>query len=118
MPIRLPFEPAYSQALKTSWSLSKRTKGDQFRKKPIRKINAERVNTFLRKAAVPAVSSRGITNDKALPTANKKKGKTRSVGVQPCQGACSSGAYKFDQLPGLLTNIIKATVAPRNTSRE
>ena len=33
----------------------------------------------------------GITNASALPTAKRKKGKTRSVGVQPCQGACSSG---------------------------
>ena len=118
MPIIEPFEPAYSQALKTSWSFSYRIKGDQFKKKPIRNISAERVNTFLRKAEVPAVSSRGITNDNALPTANKKKGKTRSVGVQPCQGAWASGAYKLDQLPGLFTKIIKATVAPRNTSRE
>ena len=32
-----------------------------------------------------------ITKAKALPTANKKKGKTKSVGVTPCQAACSNG---------------------------
>jgi hypothetical protein len=26
-----------------------------------------------------------------MPTMNRKNGKTRSVGVHPCQGACSSG---------------------------
>ena len=26
------------------------------------------------------------------PTMNKKKGKIKSVGVQPCQAACSKGA--------------------------
>jgi hypothetical protein len=84
----------------------------------MRKMSRERVITFLRKVAVPASSNRGITNDKAFPTANKKNGKTRSVGEQPCQGAWASGAYKFDQLPGLFTSIMNATVAPRKTSRE
>jgi hypothetical protein len=32
-----------------------------------------------------------------------KKGKTRSVGVQPFQSACSNGGYMADQSPGLLT---------------
>ena len=32
-----------------------------------------------------------ITKLMALPTANRKEGKTRSVGVNPCQWACSSG---------------------------
>ena len=27
------------------------------------------------------------------PTINTKKGKMRSVGVQPCHSACSNGAY-------------------------
>jgi hypothetical protein len=36
----------------------------------------------------------GRANDRAIdvPTMNRKKGKIRSVGVQPCQGACRSGA--------------------------
>ena len=34
----------------------------------------------------------GITKDKALPTAKRKKGNTRSVGVRPCQGACAKGS--------------------------
>ena len=32
-----------------------------------------------------------ITKLIAFPTANKKEGNTRSVGVNPCQCACSSG---------------------------
>lgn len=76
------------------------------------------LNTFLRNTEVPAACSLGITKAMALPTANRKKGNTRSVGVHPCQGACASGAYRCDQLPGLFTRIMNATVAPRNTSRE
>ena len=30
--------------------------------------------------------------DMAMPTMNKKKGKTKSVGVQPCHSACLKGA--------------------------
>jgi len=33
----------------------------------------------------------GITKLKALPTANKKEGNTRSVGVNPCHCACNNG---------------------------
>src|SRR5829696_5203922 len=117
IPIKVPFAPAYSHDLKVRCSPSHRTKGDQLRKKPMRKMSSDRVSTFLRKAVVPASSNRGITKAKAFPTANKKNGKTRSVGVQPCHGAWARGAYKFDQLPGLFTSIIKATVAPRKTSR-
>src|SRR5439155_18815956 len=54
----------------------------------------------------------------ATPTMNRKKGKIRSVGVQPCQSACRSGAYTAPHVPGLLTSTIPATVSPRNTSRE
>ena len=63
-------------------------------------------------------SNLGNTKAMALPTANKKKGKTKSVGVIPCQVACFNGAYILPQLPGLFTNIMSATVAPLNTSSE
>ena len=82
------------------------------------KINRVRLTTFPQNFAGPAASKRGITKDIALPTANKKKGNTKSVGVQPCQGACSSGPKICAQDPGLLTRIISATVAPLKTSRE
>ena len=52
----------------------------------------------------------------ALPTANKKNGKTKSVGVHPCQLACANGLKICPQEPGLFTRIIKATVAPLKTS--
>jgi hypothetical protein len=54
----------------------------------------------------------------ALPTANRKKGKTKSVGVQPCQLAWAKGLKVLAQEPGLFTKIINATVAPLKTSNE
>ena len=41
-----------------------------------------------------------------------------SVGVAPCHLACKSGGNTCDQLPGVLTRIIKAMVMPLNTSKE
>ena len=52
----------------------------------------------------------------ALPTANRKDGNTRSVGVNPCQAECSSWE-KLGSPPGVLTMIMKQTVMPRKTSR-
>src|SRR5688572_5404895 len=52
------------------------------------------------------------------PTMNRKNGKIRSVGVHPCHGACSSGAYTVSQSPGLLTTTMAAIVMPRNTSSD
>ena len=52
----------------------------------------------------------------AEPIMNKKKGKTKSVGVQPCQSACNNGAYTCAQEPGVLTKIIKAIVIPLKAS--
>ena len=54
------------------------------------KISTVRLITFCQKIFFS--SSRGITNAMALPTANKKNGNTKSVGVTPCQPACSNGA--------------------------
>src|SRR5690606_18437095 len=53
-----------------------------------------------------------LRNEKniAAPTINKKKGNTRSVGVQPCQSACWNGAYISLHEPGVLTRIINAIV--------
>ena len=67
------------------------TKGHQFKKRPIIKMRRERLITFTQKTLDPASRNLGITNDSAFPTANKKNGKTRSVGVQPCQSACCKG---------------------------
>jgi len=53
-----------------------------------------------------------------IPTIKRKKGKTRSVGVQPFHFECCKGWYTKSQLPGLLTIIIKATVNPLKISRE
>ena len=67
----------------------------------------------------PSPSARYLSMEKlmALPTANKKDGNTRSVGVNPCQLACNSGAKAVAPSPGVLTIIMKQTVNPRNTSR-
>lgn len=54
----------------------------------------------------------------AFPTANKKEGNTRSVGVNPCHEACNSGANGVAPLPGVFTIIMKHTVMPRNTSSD
>ena len=56
-----------------------------------------------------------ITKLIALPTANMKEGKTKSVGVKPCYAAWFNGAYAVALLPGVFTIIIKQTVMPRNT---
>ena len=63
-------------------------------------------------------SLREKENEMETPTINRKKGKTRSVGVQPCHSACLRGAYTCVQLPGLLTNIIPAMVSPRKASKD
>src|SRR5579871_3432300 len=52
------------------------------------------------------------------PTMNRNDGKTRSVAVQPSQGACFSGSYTACHDPGLLTRIIPASVIPRKASSE
>src|SRR6187549_1076022 len=53
----------------------------------------------------------------ALPTAKRKEGKTRSVGVNPFQFACNKGEKVVAELPGVFTMIIRQTVNPRKTSR-
>jgi len=52
----------------------------------------------------------------ALPTANRKEGNTRSVGVNPFHLAWLSGQNASP--PGLFTIIMKQIVIPRNTSRD
>lgn len=77
-----------------------------------------RLNTFLKNAA--SLISLYLPREKliALPTANKNDGKTRSVGVNPCHCACSSGEKASAPLPGVFTIIIKQIVIPLKTSRE
>src|SRR5687768_17518556 len=54
----------------------------------------------------------------ATPTMNRKNGKIRSVGVQPCQSACLSGPYMWCHEPGLFTMSIAAMVMPRKMSSD
>ena len=54
----------------------------------------------------------------ALPTAKRKEGNTRSVGVQPFQWAWRNGEYVKVSLPGVFTMIIKQTVIPLKISRD
>ena len=51
------------------------------------------------------------------PTINRKKGKTKSVGVQPSQGGCRKGGKTWFQVPGVFTKIIRAIVIPRKASK-
>jgi hypothetical protein len=53
-----------------------------------------------------------------FPTANKKEGKTKSVGVNPCQLACKKGAKVSEGSPGVFTMIIKQMVIPLKTSKD
>ena len=57
-----------------------------------------------------------FTKANAFPTANRKEGKTKSVGVNPCQLACSNGPKVKLQSPEVFTIIIKQMVIPRKTS--
>jgi hypothetical protein len=52
------------------------------------------------------------------PTRKRKLGKTRSARVQPFQSAWRSGGKTWSGSPGLLTRIMRATVAPRRMSTE
>ena len=52
------------------------------------------------------------------PMMNMKKGKTKSVGVNPNQLACPSGLYIELHDPGLFTIIIPAIVIPRRISSD
>jgi hypothetical protein len=54
----------------------------------------------------------------ALPTANKKEGNTKSVGVNPFHSACKNGANVAAPSPGVFTMIIKQIVIPLNTSSD
>jgi len=90
--------------------------GNQYIRKPNKKIRIVLLNILVRNAEL--LISLYLCNEKliALPTANKNEGKTRSVGVNPCQVACKSGGYGSAPLPGVLTIIIKQIVIPLKTS--
>ena len=81
-------------------------------------MRAARLNTFVRNAVLLICLYLSREKLIALPTANKNDGKTRSVGVKPCQAACSNGLKGTAPLPGVLTIIMKQIVIPRNTSNE
>ena len=49
---------------------------------------------------------------------NRKVGKTKSVGVNPCQEACFNGPYVNVPFPEVLTKIMAANVIPRRMSNE
>ena len=76
-----------------------------------------RLNIFDSTAPLPICWYFFIVKLIALPTANKKDGKTRSVGVKPFQAAWFSG-QKAPLLPGVLTMIMKQIVIPRKTSSD
>ena len=118
MRCKTPNMRTFSQGLKTKPVSDHFTNGLQFKNNPIAKIKMVRLITLDQNSEGPAFCNLGITKDNALPTANKKKGNTKSVGVHPCQLACPNGLKILAQEPGLFTKIIRATVAPLNTSKE
>src|ERR1700759_3228953 len=73
-------------------------------------------NIFPRTAAWLNVFHFAMAKLIAFPTAKRNEGNTRSVGVNPCQCACSRGEY-VNLLPDVFTMIIKQIVIPLNTSR-
>src|SRR5450755_448727 len=93
--------------------------GSPFRNKPIRKIIALRRRVWSSRVRFDSPRCRRDRNDRLrdTPTIKRKNGKIRSVGVQPFQSECFSGA-KAKSFPGLFTRIMAAMVAPRKTSSE
>jgi hypothetical protein len=92
------------------------TNGYQDNKYPIRKMRKVLLRILPATLPWPIPAILGMVNAMALPTANKKEGKTRSVGVKPCQEACSRGSNGADPA-WLFTMIMKHTVIPLKTSR-
>lgn len=67
------------------------TNGNQFNSNPRRKMIIVRLNIFSKTSFLESFCHLGVTKLKALPTANKKDGNTRSVGVNPFHCAWSKG---------------------------
>ena len=88
-----------------------------FSKNPVRKIKKALTTIFFNEATLSVSLYLAKANERAVPTMNRKKGKTRSVGVQPLHAACFKGEKTLPQDPGLLTKIIPAIVMPLSTSR-
>src|SRR5262245_16051451 len=100
--------------------VEKSKNGIAWRSRPSAKITAARRSARAARTDrdSPASPRRPIAKAIDTPTMNRKNGKTRSVGVQPCHSACWSGGYTYRHDPGLFTSTMPATVAPRNTSSE
>jgi hypothetical protein len=98
-------------APEASWAKN----GNQLRRYPIRKMRKVRFRIFISTDEWPSPAHLGMVKAMALPTAKRKEGKTRSVGVNPSQAACRSGANAGPAW--LLTMIMKNTVIPLKTSR-
>jgi hypothetical protein len=79
-------------------------------------MSAVLLKILVRIAELLMLTHLGITKLIAFPTAKRKDGKTKSVGVKPCHLACCKGA-KVMSFPGVLTTIIRQMVIPLKTSR-
>jgi hypothetical protein len=58
---------------------------------PSKKIRRVRFKIFQTTVDCGIVSHLAITKLRALPTAKRNEGNTRSVGVNPCHFACNKG---------------------------
>src|SRR6185295_1436788 len=100
-------------------SVAQSNQGKPLRTMPRRKMTAERRSTRASTGrSRPSPARRPNESGIDTPTMKRKKGKTRSVGVQPCQSAWRSGGYTARQVPGLFTSTMAATVIPRRASSE
>ncbi len=70
----------------------KRKKGYQYIKKPSKNSRAVRLRMWKVTSRLGCPLNLSKLKLMAAPTANKKEGNTRSVGVKPCHAACSRGS--------------------------
>ena len=82
-------------------------------------ISARRATCFARsRRESPRAIRAAKEKDIDTPTPNRKKGKMRSVGVAPCQGAWREGGVDVRPAPRIVDEDHAAIASPRNASRE
>src|SRR5665647_630030 len=66
--------------------------GNEFRKSPMAKMSRVRLPILSNDSLLSWLPYFEKEKNMEAPTTKRKNGNTRSVGVHPCQAACSSGA--------------------------
>ncbi len=83
---------------------------------PIHRVDNQHRTAAKTKADASDATHEPISSAIDTPTTNGRNGNAGSVGVQPFQIECSSGALTWSRSPGSLTNSLAATVQPRSAS--